>query len=73
MPNNIHDIFKIPDEEILHPEDIALMINMHVESVRRWCRQGKLASYNFGNKYVIVGEDFKAFMKRSKIKARWER
>ncbi|MEK3977889.1 helix-turn-helix domain-containing protein [Psychrobacillus sp. FSL K6-2836] len=73
MSNNIHDIFNLPDEEILHPEDIALMINMHVESVRRWCRQGKLPSYNFGNKYVIVGEDFKTFMKRSKVKARWER
>ncbi|WP_047986080.1 helix-turn-helix domain-containing protein [Ornithinibacillus californiensis] len=70
---DIHDIFKITDEEILQPEDIANLINMHVESVRRWCRQGKLPSYNFGNKYIIVGEDFKNFMKRAKVIPSWER
>ncbi len=69
----IHEIFELPDEEILNPEDIAVLVGMHVESVRRWCRQGKLPSYCFGNKYIIVGEDFKIFMKRSKVTPRWER
>ena len=72
MVNNIHEIFNVPDEKILHPEDIAAMVNMHVESVRRWCRQGKLASYSFGNKYIIIGSDFKQFMRNSKVKLRWE-
>lgn len=69
----INGIFEVEDEAILHPEDISQLVNMHVESVRRWCRQGKLPSYSFGNKYVIVGEDFKNFMKRSKIRPRWDR
>lgn len=68
----IHEIFEVNDDEILHAEDIAKLVNMHVESVRRWCRTGKLTSYNFGNKYIIVGVDFKHFMKRAKINPRWE-
>lgn len=73
ITKKIHEIFNIPDEEILHPEEIAVLVGMHVESVRRWCRQGKLPSYCFGNKYIIVGEDFKIFMERSKVTPRWER
>lgn len=70
---SIHGIFDVEDEAILHPEDIAEVVNMHVESVRRWCRQGKLPSYSFGNKYIIVGEDFKNFMKRAKVTPKWAR
>lgn len=66
-------IFDVPDEMILHPEDISKLVGMHVESVRRWCREGKLESYCFGNKYIIVGEKFKEFMVRSKVKAYWEK
>jgi excisionase family DNA binding protein len=68
----LHDIFEVPDSAILHPEDIADMTKMHVESVRRWCRSGKLSSYQFGGKYIIVGSDFKDFMRMSKVKTRWE-
>lgn len=68
----LHDVFSVLDEEILHLEDIAQMTNMHIESVRRWCRRGKLPSYNFGKKYIVVGSDFKEFMRKSKSKSRWE-
>lgn len=71
-PHTIHSIFNVPDDSVLHIEDIAELVNMHVESVRRWCRTGKLSSYNFGNKYIVVGSDFKEFMRKSKIKPRWE-
>ncbi|MBD3842780.1 MAG: helix-turn-helix domain-containing protein [Campylobacterales bacterium] len=69
---DLHDMFDVLDDEILHLEDIAQLTKMHVESVRRWCRSGKLPSYNFGNKYIVVGSDFKEFMKKSRTKARWE-
>jgi hypothetical protein len=68
----IHNIFNVEDDSVLHVEDIAHITKMHVESVRRWCRSGKLQSYNFGNKYIVVGSDFKNFMKMSMVKPRWE-
>jgi Helix-turn-helix domain len=68
----LHKIFEVEDDAILHLEDIADITQMHVESVRRWCRSGKLTSYNFGNKYIVVGSDFKKFMKLAKVKSRWE-
>ncbi|CAM4026867.1 helix-turn-helix domain-containing protein [Paenibacillus alkaliterrae] len=68
----IHKIFDVEDDAVLHVEDIADITKMHVESVRRWCRSGKLQSYNFGNKYIVVGSDFKNFMKQSMVKSRWE-
>lgn len=68
----LHSIFNVSDDSVLHVEEIAELVNMHVESVRRWCRNGKLPSYNFGNKYIVVGSDFKDFMRTSKIKPRWE-
>lgn len=68
----LHKLFDVPDNTILNPEDISKLLNMHVESVRRWCRQGKLVSYSFGNKYIITGSDFKKFMRNSKVKLRWE-
>lgn len=68
----LNSIFDVPNDTVLHIEDIAKLVNMHEESVRRWCRSGKLPSYNFGNKYIVVGSDFKSFMKSSRVKSRWE-
>lgn len=75
MVNNseLHSIFDVPDDLILRIEDIAELTQMHLESVRRWCRTGKLPSYCFGKKYLIVGKDFKNFMIQSKVKPRWQR
>lgn len=70
--SQLHSIFEVKDDSVLHVEDIAVLVNMHVESVRRWCRSGKLTSYNFGNKYIVVGSDFKDFMRSAKVKSRWE-
>jgi len=72
VSSNLHNIFNVEDDTVLHVEDIAELVNMHVESVRRWCRSGKLASYNFGNRYIVLGSDFKSFMRQAKVKARWE-
>lgn len=69
--DDIHAIFKVDDNEVLHIEEIAKLTKMNEESVRRWCRKGLLASYRFGGKYIVMGSDFKEFMKRSKVKARW--
>jgi excisionase family DNA binding protein len=70
---NSHSIFDVPDDTVLRIEDIAQLTSMHPESVRRWCREGKLSCYCFGKKYIIVGEDFKRFMIQSKVTPRWAR
>lgn len=62
----INDLFsQLPDEAILSPADVALLLNRNKETVRRWCRLGKLPSYNWGGKYAICASDFKEFMKHS--------
>ncbi|NRD80144.1 helix-turn-helix domain-containing protein [Bacillus sp. BRMEA1] len=63
---NIHSIFEVADDAVLTPEEISEIVGFHSETVRRWCRSGKLDCYNFGGKYVIVGSEFKAFMERSR-------
>lgn len=67
MKLDIHDMFKkIDDKDPLNPEQIASMLGMSTETVRRWCRSGKLSNYNFGGKYVVIGSDFKEFLKQSR-------
>lgn len=66
MPKEIHEIFEVDDKILLSPEDIADLLGMHVESVRRWCRVGRIDCYNFGGKYIIVGSSFKDFMRNSR-------
>lgn len=61
--NKIFDA--IPDEAVLCPEDISELLQRSNETVRRWCRSGKLPSYNFGGKYTIMGNDFKKYMHMS--------
>jgi excisionase family DNA binding protein len=67
----IHSMFEVSDDVVLHVETIAEMVGMTQETVRSWCRSGKLPSYQFGKKYIITGEDFKEFMRMSRVKPQW--
>lgn len=69
--DELHQLFEVDDFEVLHVEEIAKITRMHVESVRRWCRSGKLPSYQFGGKFIVTGSDFKEFMRRSRVKPKW--
>ncbi|OIK15389.1 hypothetical protein BIV60_09555 [Bacillus sp. MUM 116] len=69
--NEINKMFKVDCDAILHVETIAEMVGMTQETVRAWCRSGKLPSYQFGKKYVVTGEDFMEFMKLSRVKPHW--
>jgi excisionase family DNA binding protein len=68
---DINPLFDIPDDCILNPEQIAELLGVSLETVRRWCRTGKVSSYSFGGKYIIIGNDFKTFIKRSKKAPRY--
>lgn len=69
LTDDIHVNFQVDDNEVLNPEQIAKMLNMNSESVRRWCRQDKITHYSFGGKYIIMGKDFKTFMRASRRRA----
>lgn len=45
-------------------EEIADALKVHVNTVRRWLRDGQLAGHNFGGKmgYRIRAVDFEAFL-----------
>jgi len=70
--NEIHNSFKVDPDVILHVETIADMVGMTQETVRSWCRSGKLPSYQFGKKYIVTGDDFMEFMKTSRVKPHWK-
>ncbi|MBB3868680.1 helix-turn-helix domain-containing protein [Parageobacillus toebii NBRC 107807] len=67
----LHPMFdNIENNEVLSPEDVANMLKVSNETVRRWCRTGKLPNYSFGGKYVIIGSDFKEFMRNARSRLR---
>lgn len=48
----------VPTEEIanmsaLTTEEIADILSMNVQTVRRWCREGKLPAVKFGKNYRV--------------------
>lgn len=62
----IHPIFEeIDDNTALTPDEVAQLIGMHSETVRAWCRNGDIVNYQFRGKYMIIGSDFKDFMRKS--------
>ncbi|WML45397.1 helix-turn-helix domain-containing protein [Neobacillus sp. PS3-40] len=50
------------DNEIFTPEKIATMWGFHPETVRSWCRTGKIKSHKWNGKYAISGKDFKDYI-----------
>jgi len=51
----------IDDDLLLTPKNIANLIGVHEETVRRWCRKGYVKSVSPFGRYKIQGTDFKAF------------
>ena len=47
----------------LKVEDIAKELDLHVNTVRGWIRDGKLKATRLGKEYRIKQEDFEKFLK----------
>ncbi|WP_177177261.1 helix-turn-helix domain-containing protein [Bacillus sp. MUM 116] len=62
-PYKLPRIFSmIDDEMLLGTSDIAELTGVTKETVRSWCRQGKLRVASPIGKKVIYGDDLKEFM-----------
>ena len=55
-------------DEYLTTEEIAVLLKVHVITVRRWIVGGKLPATFLGKEYRIVKRDFEAFLKKNKKK-----
>jgi len=56
-------IFSIIDDEVLlSTGDIAELLGVSEETVRNWCRSGKLRISSPIGKYMVHGDDLKEFM-----------
>ena len=50
---------------VFHVEEIAELLGVHPESVRRWIRSGKLKSAKAGREHLVSRVDLQAFWKKS--------
>lgn len=51
----------IDDETKLTPKDISEITGVHLETVRRWCRDGRIPTQGVSH-YKILGIDVKRFL-----------
>ncbi len=58
------------DEQLLTVEQVANIIQVHVETVRVWIRRGELIAIDIGNGYRISRTDLNAFLERRKTDKR---
>ncbi len=49
-------------EQYLSVDEVAQILKMDVETVRKWIRQKKLKAYRFGRDYRIRRDDFDQFV-----------
>ncbi|MBD3842781.1 MAG: helix-turn-helix domain-containing protein [Campylobacterales bacterium] len=54
-------IHELDDEIVLTTKNISNLISVSEETVRRWCRSGKLKTVSPFGHYKIRGIDFKKF------------
>lgn len=62
MKGKIPFVFKVDDEMILTASEIAELLGVSQETVRRWCREFKLRVLSPGGHYRVRGEDLKEFV-----------
>ena len=43
-------------------KEVAEVLRLHKDSIRRYIKEGKLKSFRFGRKFLIKGEDLANFI-----------
>ncbi len=54
------------DAPFLSVHDVAVLLSVHVQTMRKWAREGKLASTQFGREYRFSETDVREFMRRGR-------
>jgi excisionase family DNA binding protein len=54
------------DEEMLTLADVAERLRVHIDTVRRWVRDGELPAYQLGARagYRVKMSDFRTFLEK---------
>jgi len=47
-------------------EKVANLLDIHVDTIRRYVREGKLQAYKIGKGYRVKKEDFEKFLEERK-------
>ena len=54
------------DKQMLTLTDVAERLQVHIDTVRRWVREGELPAYQLGTRagYRVKMSDFQAFLEK---------
>ncbi len=47
--------------------EVCEILNMNIQTIRIYIKEGKLKASKVGRKYVITEEDFKAFLESQRV------
>jgi excisionase family DNA binding protein len=62
LPRKVPHILEILDDDmVLSCKDVAELLYVHVETVRRWFRSGKIRTLSPSSHYKVLGADLKEF------------
>lgn len=56
------------EKPLLTTEDVAGLLQLDIETVRRYIREGKLRAIKIGGQYRIRREDFEEFLEERKTR-----
>ena len=63
LRERIFDVTVDKDKMVFQLDEVAELLGVHPESVRRWIRAGKLSAAKTGKQYLISRSDLQAFWK----------
>jgi excisionase family DNA binding protein len=58
------------EDQLLTVEQVANMMQVHVETVRVWIRNGDLVAVDIGKEYRVTREDLNTYIKERKTSRR---
>lgn len=53
--------------DYLTPEEVAATLRVHISTVRRWIRDGRLPAYRVGRQYRIPQIAYQEFLKQQEM------
>jgi excisionase family DNA binding protein len=60
-----------PSNNLLTPEQVAGILQVHILTIYSYIRQGKLDAIRLGRSYRITQQDLEQFIESNRIKNNW--